>query len=133
MPGYDRYEVTIPRYIGKIGVFGERELPTFASEVEVMNRGHHTIRNRGIETACHLFLQIGQVFSNVVIGLTGNQADRTDNAVRAATKTSSFSPPIVLYKFQHCARPTLCISVISKYHGGWINSRCCFDSKFYRH
>ena len=26
MPGYDRYEVTIPRYIGKIGVFGEREV-----------------------------------------------------------------------------------------------------------
>ena len=111
MPGYDRYEVTIPRYIGKIGVFGERELPTFAREVEVMNRGHHTIRNRGIETACHLLLQVGQVFSNVVIGLTGNQADRADNAVRAATKTSFFSPPIVLYKFQHCARPP-CVLVL---------------------
>ena len=103
MPGYDRYEVTIPGYIGQIGVFGEREVPTFAREVEVMNRGHHTIRDRGIETACHLFLQIGKVFSNVVIGLTGNQADRTDNAVRAATKTCFYSPPIVLYIFQHCA------------------------------
>ena len=71
MPGYDRYEVTIPGYIGKIGVFGQRELPTFAREVEVMYRGHHTIRDRGIETASHLLLQSGQILSDTSVWLTG--------------------------------------------------------------
>lgn len=123
MAGYDRNEMSISWDLRKVGIFSERQLPTFSCEVEIVNRRHNAIRYRRIEATGHLFLKVRQVLTNVVVRLTRCKAYRTNNAVRAATKTGFFSPPVVLYKFQHCARPTLCIGIISKYNGGWINVR----------